>query len=122
MNANANVDSHASAVVAGARSRRPLVLHTLIPSAPVLMPSLPPSAAAPPAGSARPLPHPGAGAYVIDGAFDERFLNRLARLHARLPVAAPTKENGADCSRRSYFCDSLGWVQRVRVLAHSFEC
>jgi len=52
-------------------------------------------------------PHPGAGAAMIDGAFDEDFLNRLEDLWRSLPLAPAEK---LSCSDRAYFCDSEGWV------------
>ena len=52
--------------------------------------------------------HAGAGSFVLDNAFDERVLQRLEALHARLPRAV---ENKPSCSERAYYCDSLGWVR-----------
>jgi hypothetical protein len=52
--------------------------------------------------------HPGAGAFYVDGAFHESFLSWLETLHKRLPVAPQEKES---CNERSYYCDSLGFIQ-----------
>jgi hypothetical protein len=51
--------------------------------------------------------HAGAGSYLIDGAFEEAFLQRLINLHSILPRAIETK---ATCSQRSYYCDATGWA------------
>jgi hypothetical protein len=60
--------------------------------------------------------HPGAGSYVVDGAFDEAFLRRLEATWRCLPSAPPEK---ASCSERAYFYDAEGWVRRAfaRALA-----
>lgn len=60
--------------------------------------------------------HPGAGSYVIDGAFDEAFLRRLEATWRSLPAAPPEK---ASCSERAYFYDAEGWVRRAFARALS---
>mmetsp|Transcript_2358 Transcript_2358/g.4434 ORF Transcript_2358/g.4434 Transcript_2358/m.4434 type:complete len:655 (+) Transcript_2358:613-2577(+) len=52
--------------------------------------------------------HPGAGSFIVDGGFEDAFLDRLRRCWESLPVAPPTKPS---CSDRSYYCDSEGWVR-----------
>jgi len=62
--------------------------------------------------------HAGAGTLVVDGAFDEAFLEDLEALWRRLPVAAKEK---ASPTERAYFSDAEGWVVREldRVLAEA---
>jgi hypothetical protein len=46
--------------------------------------------------------HPGAGSFVIDSCFSDRFLETLENLFYRLPIAPAEK---SACSDRAYYCD-----------------
>merc|ERR1712032_329695 len=46
--------------------------------------------------------HPGAGSVLIDGAFDDGFLDQLSSLWHQLPQAIPQK---ASPTKRAYFSD-----------------
>ena len=55
--------------------------------------------------------HPGAGSYMVDGALSEALLCKLETLWSSLPVACKKEARGSDkIIRRSYFCDSEGWL------------
>eukprot|EP00873_Tetraselmis_striata_P004306 jgi/Tetstr1/424570/TSEL_015095.t1 len=55
--------------------------------------------------------HPGAGSFMVDGAFSEEWLAAVAALWARLPVADKKGSSGSDAIiHRSYFCDAERWV------------
>eukprot|EP01041_Mallomonas_annulata_P006070 gene6070-12245_t len=50
----------------------------------------------------------GAGSYCLDDFFSDSFLSRLSHLFTSLPITPASK---VSCSERSYYCDSLRWVQ-----------
>eukprot|EP00435_Cladocopium_sp_Y103_P071073 s62_g36.t1 len=52
----------------------------------------------------------GAGSCLVDGGFQEPFLDQLESLFKSLPVAPNTKSCSSD---RSYYCDSEGWVRQA---------
>ncbi len=91
------------------------VLGASVPSVPAITPSLR-------VLIAPHMSHPGSGSFILDGAFPEAVLARLTALQSRLPVAGATKPS---CSQRTYYCDSMGWVQEVlaeRVANCDFLC
>jgi hypothetical protein len=53
--------------------------------------------------------------FVVDGAFDEAFLQRLDQLSQVLPIAAAIKGSNdrIGISSRQYYCDTEGWVGKA---------
>jgi hypothetical protein len=53
--------------------------------------------------------HPGAGSWIIDGAFSEQVLEALDTLCRDIP-AAPATRVSPECNERRYVCDTMGWI------------
>jgi hypothetical protein len=54
--------------------------------------------------------HPGAGSFVVNGCFKDKFIENLVELWRSLPVAQDREKKAEPCSIRSYFCDVDDWI------------
>jgi len=58
--------------------------------------------------------HCGAGSYLIDGAISDKYVDALISLWSQIPIEVDRiKEKSAPCSKRSYFCDVEGQLQKL---------
>jgi hypothetical protein len=57
--------------------------------------------------------HPGAGSFVVDGCFNDNFIENLVELWRTLPVEEGREKKSEPCSIRSYFCDAQDWIGKV---------
>ena len=87
----------------------PLALPAAVPRAPCRAAA----AAAPPPVLTRLIApdaaHAGAGSFMIDGGFDEAFLQRLLHIFGTLPLA-PRVKSSQGLNDRAYLSDAEGWI------------